>query len=353
MITDQDQFEEYYEALVKRDRQYIGVFYVGVKTTQVFCIATCRARKPKKENVAFYESAEEARSQGFRPCKICKPTSNAEEPPPDVRKFVQLLSEQPHRRFKDSDIREMGCSPASLRRWFKEHRGVTFQAYQRMIRLNHAVESLKEGQPVTATAFQTGYDSLSGFGYTFKHAFDHAPKNADDVNVLYLHRFTTALGPMLAGATAQGLSLLEFVDRKGLEAEVQKVAKNLQANIMEGSNELTQLAEQQISAYFRGELKEFDIPLKMSGTGFQRQVWEKLLTIPFGQTRSYKQQALAVGDEKAVRAVAAANGQNSIAIIIPCHRVIASDGSLTGYAGGLPRKKWLLEHEQKQLRLFD
>jgi AraC family transcriptional regulator of adaptative response/methylated-DNA-[protein]-cysteine methyltransferase len=152
---------------------------------------------------------------------------------------------------------------------------------------------------------------------------------------------------MFAGATEQGICLLEFTDRRMLETELKSLAKLLNANILQGSNKHLELLKQQLDEYFEGKRKDFTVPLFTPGTEFQQSVWKILQTIPYATTRSYKKQAELLQRPKAVRAVANANGMNRISIIIPCHRVIGEDGSLTGYGGGLWRKKWLLDLEKQ------
>ncbi|HKK42510.1 MAG TPA: methylated-DNA--[protein]-cysteine S-methyltransferase [Bacteroidales bacterium] len=157
----------------------------------------------------------------------------------------------------------------------------------------------------------------------------------------------TPLGEMIAGATGVGICLLEFTDRKSLEAERNYIMKECDDQIEAGENEhLSKLAEQ-LKEYFSGDRQEFTLPLDIKGTEFRKLVWHELLKIPYGTTRTYMEQAAALNRPSSVRAVANANGENMIAIIIPCHRVIGSDGSLTGYGGGLEKKNWLLEHEKK------
>ena len=163
--------------------------------------------------------------------------------------------------------------------------------------------------------------------------------------------YPTPLGDMLALFSPKGLCLLEFEQRtKGLEREWRDVERHAGACAEAGENAHARTLGRQIGAYFKGDLKEFDVPLDLVGTPFQQQVWQALLAIPYGQTRSYAQQAASIGRPTAVRAVAAANGQNKIAIVVPCHRVIGSDGSLTGYGGGVPRKHWLLALERGERR---
>ncbi|MEX2444671.1 MAG: methylated-DNA--[protein]-cysteine S-methyltransferase [Alkalispirochaeta sp.] len=163
---------------------------------------------------------------------------------------------------------------------------------------------------------------------------------------ILVDRFTTPLGPMFACATKSGLCLLEFVDRRMLESEFEDLQRRLDGRIMPGENQFIQQAKHEIAEYFAGVRTEFTVPLHTPGTEFQNRVWTALRTIAIGRTSTYQEQARSIGNGKAVRAVARANEMNRIAIIIPCHRVIDKDGSLVGYAGGLERKRWLLNHEQ-------
>lgn len=218
-----------------------------------------------------------------------------------------------------------------------------------------AYKEIKEGNDVTSSAFKSGYESLSGFGAAFKNLFGVPPSGSVSEQVIYLHRFDTPLGPMYAGATEDGLCLLEFTDRRMLETEFLDLRKRLKAHILPGKNEHIVQVEKEVLAYFQNPKVQFIVPLITPGTDFQNQVWDELKRIPLGETRSYVQQSEALGNPLAIRAVARANGMNRIAIIIPCHRVIGSNGSLTGYAGGLSRKQWLLEHEgaiEKKMTLF-
>ena len=162
---------------------------------------------------------------------------------------------------------------------------------------------------------------------------------------------TTPLGKMIAGATDEGICLFDFEFRKMMPAIRKRISSFLQDDFVEGEHELIEQLQGQINEYFKGDRQQFDLPLLLTGTAFQQKVWEALHTIPYGSTRSYMQQTKVLGDEKAIRAVARANGENCLAIIVPCHRVVGSDGSLTGYAGGLKAKKWLLEHEAKHAGL--
>lgn len=176
-------------------------------------------------------------------------------------------------------------------------------------------------------------------------------------SLIVTHTFASPVGPMAVCATARGVCLLEFVDGRRVDAELDDLQRLLGAQIVPGENNHTRQAMQEMAEYFAGERTQFDVALELPGSDFQRSVWEVLLGIPFGETISYQEQADRLGLRAAIRAVASANGANRVAIIVPCHRVIGKDGSLTGYGGGLPRKRWLLDHERRhgglgQLDLF-
>jgi AraC family transcriptional regulator of adaptative response/methylated-DNA-[protein]-cysteine methyltransferase len=160
-------------------------------------------------------------------------------------------------------------------------------------------------------------------------------------------KIDTPLGEMIAGATDEGVCLLEFSDRRMLSNEFKTLKFLLKTTLEDGENNHLNDLREQLDEYFDGKRKEFSIPIIMPGTEFQQTVWKKLLQIPYGSTRSYQEQAATLGRPDSVRAVANANGMNRISIVIPCHRVIGADGRLTGYGGGLERKKWLLDHEKK------
>lgn len=339
-------FADKYNA-IKKDSLYDGIFVTAVITTGIFCKPSCRAKKPKAENVIFYDTPEQAIKNGFRPCKICKPMELGGETPGYVKDIIAELQEKPYLKIKDFDLRQRNIEPNKIRRWFKKNHNMTFHAYQRMLRINMAYNQIKGGNSVTNAAFGLGYDSLSGFNDSWKKIFGEAPKDTKDKTVINIIRFDTKLGPMFACATNNGLCLLEFTDRRMLESEFKDLRKRLDAVILPGPNKYLDLAQIQIAEYMDGKRKHFDIPLDAPGTEFQQSVWELLQDIPYGETRSYKQQAVKLGKPEAVRAVARANGYNKISIIIPCHRVIGSDGNLTGYGGGLGRKRWLLDLEQR------
>jgi AraC family transcriptional regulator of adaptative response/methylated-DNA-[protein]-cysteine methyltransferase len=340
-----------YNALLRKDSSFEGIFVVAVKTTGIFCRPTCSARKPKRENVEFYNNCREAITHGYRPCKVCSPLEKLGETPIFIKELIDEINQNPSTKLRDFDLRNKKLEPNKVRRWFKKNHNMTFQAYQRMMRLNNAFNKIRSGERVTNAAFDSGFESLSGFNDSFKSVIGNAPTKSIGKKVINITRLETPLGPMYACGTEKGICLLDFTDRRMLETEFNELRRYLNAVILPGENPHFELLKKELNEYFEGTRQNFSVPLVTPGTEFQNTVWEQLRRIPFGQTVSYKYQATAIKRPEAVRAVANANGHNRISIMIPCHRVIGEDGQLTGYGGGLWRKKWLIEHEQKQLRI--
>lgn len=336
--------DEMYRALLRRDSSYEGVFYLGVRTTGIFCRPTCPARKPKRENVEFFGSTREAVTAGYRPCRRCRPMRPEGAAPEWIEGLLRELDADPSRRWRDADLRAAGLDPARVRRWFKRHHHMTFHAYQRARRLGSALGQIRNGDDIMGTAYDHGYESLSGFRDAFAHLFGDTPGRTAKVHVA-VTRVLTPLGPLVAGATDDGLCLLEFADRPMLETQVGRLRKYMDCAVTPGSNEHIDRIESELEEYFAGERTDFDVPLVVPGTDFQIQVWAALRAIPYGQTRSYEQIARAIDNPKAVRAVGRANGDNRIPIVIPCHRVVRADGTLGGYGGELWRKRYLLQLE--------
>lgn len=335
-----------YQASFEKNSDFEGVFWMGVKTTGIFCRPTCTARKPKPENVEFFDNTKDAIKKGYRPCKVCKPLENPDETPVEIQKLMDELSADPSLKFKDYDLVKRGLEPANVKRWFLKHHGMTFHTFQRMLKINSAFKKLQQGENVLDVALDNGYESLSGFNDSFKNVFGVSPKNSKMEKIVDLKRIETPLGTMIACANENGICMLEFSDRKALPTELKEISKHFDANIVQGENPHFKTLEKELEEYFEGKLKDFTVPLAPVGTDFQKKVWKILRTIPYGTTRSYQQQSDILGIPKAVRAVANANGLNKISIIIPCHRVIGTNGTLTGYGGGIWRKQKLLELEK-------
>lgn len=338
-----DRADEYYEALVAKDGDYEGVFFAGIKSTGIFCSATCPAKKPKRENCEFFPSAQDALLAGYRACKRCHPMAFPQQESPLVRQLIDAIEAEPERRWKDADFRALGVDSTTVRRQFKKRFGVTFVAYARARRMGLALEQIRRGEAVIDAQLNAGYESGSGFRDAFARIMGEAPKTANRP-VLQAAWVDSPLGPILVLTDDRALHLLEFTDRRGLEREIERQRKRFA--ITPGRTSITDQIEAELADYFAGTLQQFQTPIEFGGTPFQQTVWRALTTIPYGETRSYAELAQQVGNPKGFRAAARANGCNQLAIIVPCHRVINASGELGGYAGGLVRKQWLLQHEQ-------
>lgn len=336
-----------YRALSRRDPAYEGVFFTGVKTTGIFCRPTCKAKRPRAENVEFFPTVTEALHGGYRPCRLCRPMDGTKPVPALVERLRRAVEAATDGRVTDKDLVAMGVEPTTARRQFKTYHGMTFHAYQRARRMGLALRDVKSGKPVIEVQLDRGYESTSGFREAFARVFGAPPRGAKDAACLMARRLETPLGTMLALADDAGLRLLEFVDRRGLERELVLLRRRLKCAIVPGNHAVLDQTAAQLAEYFAGQRMEFTIPLVPVGSDFQRRVWAELGRIPPGRTRSYTEMAERVGLANGRRAVARANGSNMLAIVIPCHRVIRADGDLCGYAGGIWRKQRLLEHERK------
>jgi AraC family transcriptional regulator of adaptative response/methylated-DNA-[protein]-cysteine methyltransferase len=339
-----------YEALQNKDSTYDGLFFVGVRTTGVFCRPTCPARKPKEQNVEFFASVRDALAAGYRACKRCRPLEPNGAVPSWLRILFDAMDREPGRRWTDGDLKALQLDPSRVRRWFHANYGMTFHAFNRNRRLGMAFELIRDGSDQLMTAFDHGFESLSGFRDAFEKAFGTTPGRSDAATCVVTTRFLTPLGPMIAGATEEGVCLLEFTDRRMLETQIKRLRDRLHCKFVPGSNQHLSNLNRQLDDYFAGTLTEFNVDLVIAGSEFQQTVWDCLRRIPYGHTWSYDRLAREIGNLSARRAVGRANGDNRLAILIPCHRVVRADGSLCGYGGGLWRKKYLLDLEKSSTK---
>tara|TARA_R110002126_G_C10490973_1_gene504711 strand:- start:115738 stop:116910 length:1173 start_codon:yes stop_codon:yes gene_type:complete len=338
-----------YDALVSRDARFDGRAYVGVTSTGIFCRLTCPARKPKRENCRFLETVALCLEAGFRPCKRCHPMAPQADADPAIAVLLAALEKQPARRWSERDIIALGLDPSTVRRSFKRQFDITFLEMARLSRIRHGFERLSNGGRVIDAQLDAGFDSASGFRTAFANLLGQSPGSFSGKESLKADWIATPLGPMIAVCDEHALHLLEFAARKALPAELRKLRSMVRGDIGLGRNDIIDQLEAELGLYFSAKSASFNVPLVMHGTAFTRTVWEALQQIPAGETRSYSDIATNIGKPSATRAVARANGANQIALIIPCHRVLGADGSLTGYGGGLWRKQQLIELERKFL----
>lgn len=344
--------DEMVAAMLACDAAYEGVFITAVRTTGIFCRPTCTARKPLPRNVDFYPGTAEAAAAGYRPCQRCRPLEAADQVPAWLAPLLEAVERDPHHAWTQADVRALGLAPDRVRAWFRQHRGCSFSAYVRARRLGIALDRLREGAALDDVAADTGFGSLSGFRDAFRRRYGVPPGRAQ--RRAAVHRLlATPLGPMLALAEERGLVLLEFTDRPALPRELHELEARHGYAAQAGAHPHLDRVERELAAYFAGELETFGVPLHAPGSDFDRMVWNVLREVPHGATTTYGALARRIGRPTAVRAVAAANGRNRLAILVPCHRVIGRDGQLVGYGGGLPRKARLLALERSVRDLRD
>lgn len=344
-----DNHKIYYKALIEKDVKFEGIFVVGVKTTGVFCHSTCPARKPKFENCEFFQTSKQALLAGYRPCKRCNPLSNPNAVSPIIKKLVDAIEDNPEKRWKNSDFEALSTNATTARRQFQKKFNMTFVEYARSRRLGIALKEIKKGEPLIDAQLSAGFDSDSGFRDAFKKVFGKPISKKIEIKVFSSKWIDTKLGPMVAIADEEYLYLLEFIDRRGLEKEIEKLRNKFNAVIIPQNNSILTLIEKELDEYFENTLSKFETPIKYVGSEFQVLVWETLRLIKKGDVVSYYDIAQKIGDIKTVRAVGRANGLNQLSIIVPCHRVINKNGELGGYGGGIERKKWLLNHEKAKI----
>jgi AraC family transcriptional regulator of adaptative response/methylated-DNA-[protein]-cysteine methyltransferase len=341
--------KEMERASQNRDASYGGVFYVAVRTTGIFCRPGCPARTPKPENCSYFATAREAIFAGYRPCKRCRPLDVPGKPPAWVQRLLNGVEADPQKRIRDGDVRALDIDPARARRYFLKNYGMTFQAYCRGRRMGVALAQIRNGVGLDDVALGNGYESHSGFRDAFARMFGDAPGRSREAGCIVAGWAESPLGPLVVGALDEGLCLLEFSDRRMLEAQFTTLRKRFGCAIVPGKHAILDKVKEELRAYFAGELTQFSVPLIYPGSPFQESVWKGLLRIPYGTTCSYEDLAREVGRPSAQRAVGTANGHNRIAIIIPCHRVVNKGGKLGGYGGGLWRKQFLLDLERDAL----
>jgi AraC family transcriptional regulator of adaptative response/methylated-DNA-[protein]-cysteine methyltransferase len=329
----------------RRDASYDGVFCFGVKTTGIYCRPSCPSR-PKRENIEFFHSGSEALRAGYRPCKRCQPELANGQPPEWISHLMARATESPDTRISARDLRSLRIQPERARRWFQKHRGMTFTAWCRGQQLSRAFTQIRSGQPMDDVVFGHGFESHSGFREAFIRTFGKTPGKAHEGDYLRVTLFDTPLGPMLAAASNEGVCQLEFADRRELQRSYAEMRRRFALPVVPGENAVLQKLRRELQEYFSGARREFTVPLVLRGTDFQQRVWRELQHIPYGRTASYEAIARKIGSPAAVRAVARANGTNRLYVLVPCHRVIAKDGALSGYGGGVWRKRLLIELER-------
>ncbi len=333
--------DDAWTAVLARDRAFDGRFVTGVLTTGIYCRPSCAARHPARANVRFFADGAAARAAGLRPCKRCLPDDVSRDERAVLAAIAAIkAAEQP--LALAALATETGYSPTHFQRVFTRHTGLSPAAYARALMQERAADALTSEDKVTEAIYAAGYSGPSRFYDSNRGRLGMAPSawaNGGQGVTIRWAVVPSSLGPMLVAATDKGVCRLSF--NEGREALERRFPK---AELIEGGADFAGLLEQVVAAV-EAPGDSSSIPLDVKGTAFQEAVWQELQRIPAGETRTYAQLAAAIGRPKAVRAAGSANGANNVAVLIPCHRVIATGGGMGGYAYGLEIKRKLLSRE--------
>jgi AraC family transcriptional regulator of adaptative response/methylated-DNA-[protein]-cysteine methyltransferase len=331
-------------------RDPLARFFYGVTTTGVFCRPSCPSRRPLRENVRFFQTAAAAQAAGFRPCQRCRPTIASRSPLDKVRGHIESNIDRPVRLEELGRV--AGLSPFTVQRLFKREMGVSPLEYQRALRASRLRGALKQGESVTDAIYSAGFGSSSRAyeGNQMGMTPARFAQGGKGEQIAWASA-RSPFGWVIVGATPRGLCWLSLAASKA-EAEA-SLRSEFPAAVLRSDPALLRLVDAALESVRegndltvnRGRIDALDL----RGTVFQLRVWQALRQIPRGETRSYSQLARELGDPKATRAVARACASNRVALLVPCHRVVGADGSLTGYRWGVERKRKLLEMEGSAL----
>jgi len=338
-MTDLDQTR--WEAVLRRDRAMDGRFVTGVLSTGIYCRPSCAARHPKRNNVRFFANGVEARDFGLRPCLRCRPDEIAADEA-GIAQAIRLIERAEEPPTLEQLAEAAGYSPYHFHRLFRRATGVTPAAYVRAHRAKRAERALKESETVTEALYDAGYAAPARFYADAPDRLGMTPSKWRDGGRGEVIRWGVAetdLGPLLVAATARGICRVAF------EADDTVLREHFpNATIERGGETLDGLLADAVR-FVTEPGRAMTLPLDVRGTAFQQAVWRELSRIPPGETLSYAALAARAGKPNAVRAAGSACGANPVALLIPCHRARRTDGSLGGYAYGLPIKRKLLERE--------
>ena len=331
-----------WDAVKRRDHSFDGCFVTGVLTTGIYCRPSCAARHPRRNNVRFFADGAQARAAGLRACKRCLPDDVGRDEAAVLAAIDEIRGAEDAPSLATLG-RLTGYSPTHFQRIFKRAIGLSPAAYARALREERARDALCASDSVTGAIYEAGYGSASRFYEQTKGRLGMTASDWRDGGTgrtIHWSVIETSLGSMLVATTEKGVCCLSFN-----ESEADLRARFPKAELVQGGQGFHSLFERVVQAVEQPGTG-IDIPLDVKGTAFQQACWQALREIPPGETRSYGEQAAMLGNPKASRAVGSANGANNIAVLIPCHRVIAADGRLGGYAYGLDIKAELLRREK-------
>ena len=335
-----------YRALARRDDSFEGIFWAGIKTTGVFCRPGCPAKTPKPKNVEYFFRTGDALAAGYRPCRRCCPMRRKGDFPEWLAPLMAEIDRDPMRRWTQQDLKDFGIDPARARRWFQKNHDMTFLSYLRSRRLGRAFSRIQEGSTLTEAAREADFDSVGGF-YEALRKQTKSQSPGENAKAIYVSQTQSPMGPIIIAADEEAVCLVEFWDRRMLETQFSVLEKRISATFFQGKTGPARQMADELAEYFEGDRRVFETPVRYPGTEHQTAVWEGLRKVPYGETWSYAQLAKSIGKPRAVRSVARAVGENRLSIVIPCHRIVGAGGQLTGYGGGIWRKRLLLRVENE------
>ena len=337
--------DHFWQAMQKRDSAADGAFVFGVRSTRIYCRPSCPARRPLRRNTLFFRTNEEAERFGYRPCRRCRPQEQ-DESASLVRRATAILAENTEESVAIGSLAaQLKTSGAKLRRAFHRSTGLSPREFSQALRLERLKKLLRDGANITEALYECGYGSSSRLYEKTNSQLGMTPasyrKGGAGMRIGYTLA-STSLGKVLVAATERGVSAVYLGETEGSLVESLR-EEYPRAELFRSAGEDRWL--QEILRRVEGAPASLDLPLDVQATVFQRRVWQELQKIPRGATRTYTQVARALGKPRSVRAVARACATNPVSIVVPCHRVIRSDGTLAGYRWGLERKQKLLERE--------
>jgi len=343
-----------WQAIARRDKDYDGIFFYGVLTTGIVCIPSCPSRRPNKENIQYFNAYPDAEKAGYRPCKRCHPHQYDQIPEyvKRIRAVAQHIQSNFDAKLKLGDLaQQFSISPAHLQKAFTEEYGISPKEYQNALRLNALKTALKDGDTISAAVYDAGFGSISRAYEQIDHrigmTFAAYQSGGKDETITYGVR-ETSFGLLLMAATRRGICFVQFGDNEDdLLTQLQQEFPRADFTVSKAqeSDELSNWMNA-LNDYLSGSKSRPELPLDINGTAFQMRVWKFLMSIPDGEVRSYTDVAKGIKKPRAIRAVASACASNTIAILIPCHRVLRSNGTMGGYRWGTDRKVALLEKEK-------
>jgi AraC family transcriptional regulator of adaptative response/methylated-DNA-[protein]-cysteine methyltransferase len=342
----QTEIRNKWQQVVARDARQDGSFVFAVRTTGIYCRPSCPSRRPRRDSVEFFAGPNEAERAGYRACLRCKPTQISAQA--QYVTHARRLLDDAEGVMTLSDLSQrVGLSPFHLQRLFKRATGLSPREYQAARRMQRVKTGLRKGEDVTTALYDAGFGSASRLYEKAPKQFGMTPgeyrRGGAGAKITFAIA-PTPLGRLLIAATGRGLCAVRFGDNAAdLERDLRK---EFHAAGLRRDDAAMQRYVEPLLAAVKGESTTIDLPLDVRATAFQMKVWEKLRQIPRGETRSYGEVAREIGEPRAVRAVARACASNPVALAVPCHRVVRSDGDLAGYRWGVGRKQKLLERER-------